>query len=437
MTPEPSAVERVFRDEYPQVVATLVRIFGDITLAEDAVQDAFVVASERWPRDGVPPNPAGWIVTTARRRAIDRRRRAARGRELGRLVEATERGNGEVPGLELRDAPDLDEGDGPMSDDQLRTDDQLRLIFTCCHPALRTEHQVALTLRLLGGLSVEEVARSFLVTDAAMAKRLVRAKHKIRAARIPYRVPGDADLPERMHAVLSVVCLIYNTGADDPSRAGLRHEGIRLARAFVALMPEEPETAGLLALLLLVESRASTRWAAGEQVLLADQDRARWDRTLIAEGHEIVRSCIRRDRPGPLQLQASIQAVHCGARSFEATDWAQIVTLYDHLHELTPTPVVALNRAIAIGEVDGPARALEELDRLATALDSYHLWHAARGAALRRLGDPAAEDAYQRAARLAPTDHDRRFLQRQLHTAGDRRSSAGRAEPSRRHWDTP
>ncbi|MGH9136796.1 MAG: RNA polymerase sigma factor, partial [Acidimicrobiales bacterium] len=369
MTPEAHAVERVFRDEYRQVVATLVRVFGDITVAEEAVQDAFVVASARWPRDGVPPTPAGWIVTTARRRAIDGRRRAARGRELGELVEATERATSE--------GADVEKDNGPVKDDQLR------LIFTCCHPALRLEHQVALTLRLLGGLSIEEVARSFLVSDAAMAKRLVRAKHKIKAARIPYRVPHDADLPDRIHAVLSVVYLIYNTGADDPARAELRHEAIRLARALVELLPDEPEATGLLALLLLVESRASARWAAGEQVLLADQDRTRWDRALIAEGHELVRTCIRRDRPGPFQLQAAIQAVHCAAESVEATDWAQIVALYDHLHELAPTPVVALNRAIAIGEVDGPARALEALDRLAVELDGYHLWHAARGAVLR------------------------------------------------------
>lgn len=406
MTPEVHAVERVFREEYPQVVATLVRVFGDFTVAEDAVQDAFVVASERWPRDGVPANPAGWIVTTARRRALDVRRRAARGRELGELVDAAERGTGE--------ACDLEEDRGPVNDDLLR------LIFTCCHPALRTEHQIALTLRLLGGLSVEEVARSFLVSDATVAKRLVRAKHKIKAARIPYRIPGEEDLPNRLHAVLSVVYLIYNTGADDPNRAELRQEAIRLARALTALIPDEPETTGLLALLLLVESRASARWAAGEQMLLADQDRTRWNRRLIAEGHEFVRACIRRDRPGPFQLQAAIQAVHCDAASVEETDWAQIVTLYDHLHELTPTPVVALNRAIAIGEVDGPARALEELDRLAGALDGYHLWHAARGAFLRRLGDTTAEEAYRRAAQLAPTDHDRRFLQRQLHAVGHR-----------------
>ena len=395
MTPGTHAVERVFRDEYRQVVATLVRVFGDITVAEDAVQDAFVVASERWPRDGVPPNPAGWIVTTARRRALDGRRRDSRGRELAELAEAGQRAS-----VDLDDEPVLD--------------DQLRLIFTCCHPALRTEHQVALTLRLLGGLTVAEVARSFLVGEAAMAKRLVRAKHKIKAAGIPYRVPGAADLPGRLHAVLSVVCLIYNTGADDPGRAELRREAIRLARALDALLPAEPEAAGLLALLLLAESRAAARRADGEPVLLADQDRTRWDRALIAEGHEIVRRCIRRDHPGPFQVQAAIQAVHCAAWSVEATDWAQILTLYDHLLELTPTPVVALNRAIAVGEVDGPARALEELDRLAGELDGYHLWHAARGAVLRRLGDPAATDAYRRAADLAPTEHDRRFLRHQL-----------------------
>lgn len=383
MTP---ALERVFRDEYAQVVATLVRLLGDIGAAEDAVQDAFVVAGERWPRDGVPPNPAGWLVTTARRRAIDRHRRAAREREL-------------VAG------PDREEAH-PVPDDLLR------LIFTCCHPALRIEHQVALTLRLLGGLTVEEIARSFLVTEAAMAKRLVRAKHKIRVAGIPYRVPEPDELPNRLRAVLSVLSLIYNTGADDPARSELRPEAIHLARVLAVLLPGEPEAAGLLALLLLAESRVPARWQDGEPVLLADQDRGRWDRELIAEGHRIVHGCIRRDRPGPFQLQAAIQAVHCAATSFLDTDWAQIVTLYDHLHALTPTPVVALNRAIAVGEALGPRRAVAELDRLAPDLDGFHLWHAARATFLRRLGDPAADAAFERAIALAPTDHDRRLLAR-------------------------
>ena len=294
-------------------------------------------------------------------------------------------------------------------------DDQLRLMFTCCHPALRTEHQVALTLRLLGGLSVDEVARSFLVSEAAMAKRLVRAKYKIKAASIPYRVPAEADLPGRLRAVLSVLYLIYNTGVDDPERASLRSEAIRLARALVELMPDEPEAAGLLALMLLSESRVPARTDEGALVLLRDQDRTKWNRTMIEEGHAIVRACIRRDQPGPFQLQAAIQAVHCNADSFEATDWLQIVTLYDHLFSLMPTPVVALNRAIAIGETEGPGAALTALDAIAPDLDNYHLMHAARGTMLRRLGQrDAAKAAFERAADLAATETDRRFLAQQI-----------------------
>ncbi len=401
----------MFRDAYGQAVATLVRVFRDITLAEDAVQDAFVVAGERWPQHGIPPNPAGWIVTTARHRAIDVLRRTARGRELHEQLA-----------FAADPAPhplELDES--PMSDDRLR------LIFTCCHPALRTEHQVALTLRLLGGLSVAEVARSFLVSEAAMAKRLVRAKYKIKAARIPYRVPAEADLPARLRAVLAVVYLIYNTGADDPSRASLRTEAIRLARALVELMPDEPEAAGLLALLLLSESRAPARTADGKPVLLRDQDRSVWDRDLIDEGHAIVRACIRRDRPGPYQIQAAIQAVHCAAESIAATDWPQIVDLYDHLLALTPGPVVALNRAIAVGEVEGPSAGLAALDAVAADLDGYHLLHAARGTALRRLRRPVdAVAAFRRAAALAPTDADRRSLNEQIdQLAGDGAVPAG------------
>jgi len=393
--------ERVFREVYGQAVATLIRVFGDITFAEDAVQDAFVVAIDRWRTGGIPPNPAGWIVTTARNRAIDGLRRSARGRELHEQLEvvaSTARGRGD----------DREEG-GPVSDDQLR------LIFTCCHPALRIEHQVALTLRLVGGLSVNEVARSFLVSESAMAKRLVRAKYKIRAAKIPYRVPAEADLPERLRSVLSVVYLIYNTGGDDPERASLRSDAIRLARSLAALMPNEPEAAGLLALMLLNESRMPARTAQGTLVLLRDQDRTRWDRTMIEEGHAIVRACVRRDRPGPFQLQAAIQAVHCNADSFEATDWPQIVALYDHLFSFMPTPVVALNRAIAIGETEGPGAALTALDAIAADLDNYHLMHAARGTTLRRLGQrDAAKAAFERAAHLAATEADRRFLAQQI-----------------------
>ena len=311
-------VERVFREAYGQAVATLIRIFGDITLAEDAVQDAFVVASDRWRRDGIPPNPAGWIVTTARNRAIDDLRRSARGRKLNEQL-------GAVASTSRDPGPEEWGEDGPVRDDRLR------LIFTCCHPALRPEHRVALTLRLLGGLTVDEVARSFLVSEPAMAKRLVRAKYKIKAAKIPYRVPDEADLPSRLGSVLSVLYLIYNSGSESPERASLRVEAIRLARALVELMPEEPEAAGLLALMLLSESRVPARTVEGDLVLLRDQDRTRWDRTMIEEGHAIVRACIRRGRPGPFQLQAGIQAVHCAADSFEATDWPQIVTLYNQL----------------------------------------------------------------------------------------------------------
>ncbi len=392
-------VERVFREAYGQAVATLVRVFGDITLAEDAVQDAFVIAGDRWVRDGVPPNPAGWIITTARNRAIDVLRRSKRGDELQEQLARS------ADTLPDEDALDY----GPM------TDDRLRLIFTCCHPALRSEHQVALTLRLLGGLSVEEVARSFLVSEAAMAKRLVRAKYKIKAANIPYRVPAEADLPERLRSVLSVIYLIYNTGVDDPERAPLRREALRLARSVVEMMPDEPEAAGLLALMLLNESRVPARTSGGDLVLLRDQNRSKWDGEMIDEGHKIVRACIRRDRPGPYQLQAAIQAVHCDADSFEATDWPQIVTLYDHLFSFSPTPVVALNRAVAVGEVDGPEAALGMIDAIGPELDEYHLLHAARATMLRATGErAAARTAFERAVGLATSESDRRFLNRQI-----------------------
>jgi RNA polymerase sigma-70 factor (ECF subfamily) len=397
-------VEQVFRAAYGEAVATLVRVFGDITAAEDAVQDAFVVAAERWPNHGVPANPAGWIVTTARRRAIDGFRRSVRGRELERDARATD--------VSL-DAESHDDATGAS----LVPDDQLRLIFTCCHPSLRNEHQVALTLRLLGGLSVAEVARSFLVSEAAMARRLGRAKYKIKAANIPYRVPATAELAPRVSSVLSVILLIYNTGADEPeARSTLRSEAIRLARSMVQLLPNEAEAVGLLALLLLNESRVGARTENdGSLVLLSEQDRTRWDPALIEEGHALVRDCIERDQPGPFQLQAAIQAVHCHARTYAETDWPQIVGLYDHLFALLPTPVVAMNRAIARAETQGPIVALEDLRALDVDLDGYHLLHATRANLLRRLDrNEAADGAYRRALELAPTDQQRAFLRRQL-----------------------
>ncbi len=388
-------IGRIFRDESGRAVATLIRIFGDIDVAEDAVQEAFVVALRKWPGDGLPPNPGGWITTTARNRAIDRLRRESRGRELV----------GEVAVLSpANDGPGTPEEVGQVHDDQLR------LIFTCCHPALSTEAQVALTLRLLGGLSTEEVARSFLVSEPAMAQRLARAKRKIKAARIPYRVPEGHELPERLRPVLAVVYLVYNAGLSRPLEPDCCTEAIRLARILGALMPDEPEVAGLLALLLLTESRRASRTRPdGSLVLLGEQDRRLWDRTLIEEGQAIVRRCLRRNQPGPYQLQAAINAVHADAATIDETDWSQIVSLYDHLLALAPTPVVALNRAIAIGEVQGAAAALTLVDEL--DLDNYHPFHATRADLLRRLGrDSEAAAAYERAAEMAPIEVEREFL---------------------------
>jgi RNA polymerase sigma-70 factor (ECF subfamily) len=383
-----------------------VRMFGDITLAEDAVQDAFVVASEKWQESGIPPNPAGWIVTTARNRAIDKLRRSAKGRDLDTQLGTNQ---GRL----------LDEDAGVAGDDGPVSDDRLRLIFTCCHPALREEHQVALTLRLLGGLSVNEVAGAFLVTEPAMAKRLVRAKYKIKAARIPYRLPGAGDLPIRLRSVLSVMYLIYNAGANDPARVSLRTEAIRLARGLAELMPDEPEAAGLLALMLLNESRMDARMADGEIVLLSEQDRGMWNQALIDEGHTIVRACIRRSQPGPFQVQAAIQAVHCDADSFESTDWSQIVILYNDLYSMTPTPVIALNRAVAIAETDGPASAVAALDAMGPDLNDYYLMHSTKATMLRRLGEhSAARGEFQYARELATRESDRRFLSHQIDGLG-------------------
>ncbi|MET8048536.1 sigma-70 family RNA polymerase sigma factor [Streptosporangium sp. NPDC005286] len=394
----PSEIARVFAEEYGRAVAVLVRVFGDIDIAEEAVQDAFTVAVQRWPSAGPPPSPAGWIITTARNRAVDRLRREASRED--RQAQAA-----------LLHARDGRQEEGPVRDDRLR------LIFTCCHPALAPAARVALTLRLLGGLSTAEIARAFLVPETTMAQRLVRAKGKIRDARIPYRVPRDADLPDRLRAVLAVVYLIFNEGYTASAgerlvREDLCAEAIRLGRLLADLMPDEPEVMGLLALMLLVESRRGSRTGpGGEPVLLADQDRDRWDRDLIAEGQAIVRRCLRRDQPGPYQIQAAINAVHSDAPVPAATDWWQILRLYDQLLALAPSPVVALNRAVAVAEVEGPDAALILVDGL--DLDGYHVLHAVRADLLRRLGRTAeAASAYQAAIARTENAAVRDFLRR-------------------------
>ena len=402
----PDEIARVFREEYGRAVASLARRTGDLDLAEEAVQDAFVEAVRRWPTSGLPPSPAGWIITTARNRAVDRLRREVT--RADRHAEATR-----LSGLLGDRLPP----DGPLEEDAVQ-DDRLRLIFTCCHPALAPAARVALTLRMLGGLTTSQIARAFLVPEPTMAQRLVRAKAKIREARIPFRIPAATELPARLAAVLAVVYLVFNEGyaaseGDDLVREDLCVEAIRLGRQLAALLPAEAEAHGLLALMLLVQSRRAARTSStGDLVRLADQERGRWDAALTAEGQALLRRCLARNQPGPYQIQAAIHAVHADARTAADTDWPQIVVLYDQLVALTPTPIVALNRAVAVAEVQGPAAALRLVDAL--PLVEMRLWHAIRADLLRRLGRaPEADEAYAAAIGLAGNARERAFLQRQ------------------------
>jgi RNA polymerase sigma-70 factor, ECF subfamily len=396
-------VAQVFRREYGRAVAVLARKLGDISLAEEAVQDAFTTALEHWGRNGIPPSPAGWIMVTARNRAIDRLRR-----------EAT-RDERQQAAMEMMEREPVQESDMP----EHLPDERLRLIFTCCHPSLSVESQLALTLRLLGGLTTAEIARAFLVPEATIAQRISRAKAKIRAAGIPYRVPDAAELPLRLGSVLAVVYLIFNEGysasaGEDLQRQGLVDEALRLGRLLFALLPDDMEVAGLLALMLLIDARRAARCdESGAFVPLASQDRARWDQAQIAEGQALLRTCLARNLPGPYQLQAAINAVHADARAARDTDWRQILALYDQLMALTPSPVIALNRAVAIAELEGPQAALTLVEEL--PLQRYHLWHAVRAELLQRLGRlPESESAYKLALTLCGNEREREFLKKKL-----------------------
>ena len=398
-------VERVYREEYGRVVASLVRRFGDIDVAEEAAGEALLVALEKWPADGVPPNPGAWLTTTAGNKAIDRLRREARSHDKHRQA------------MQMYEQM---EGAEPPEPTGVVSDHRLRLIFTCCHPALAPEARVALTLRLLGGLTVAEIAEAFLVPETTMAQRITRAKKKIKVARIPYRVPGPADLTERLAAVLAVVYLVFNEGYLSTSgtasvRDELTGEAIRLGRVLRQLLPDVPEVAGLLALMLLTEARRRSRVAGGELVPLHEQDRGGWNRSMIDEGHALVRECLATNRPGHYQLLAAINAVHTDARTASETDWEQIAALYTQLHAINPSPIVALNRAVAVAELDGPEVALAEVDRLDLA--SYHAWHATRADLLRRLGRSAeARAAYDAAIEATANEAERAYLSRRRGT---------------------
>ena len=409
----------VFRAEHGRVVAGLARRFGDLDLAEDALGEALVVAAERWPVDGVPPNPGAWLTTVAGNKALDRLRREKRRQE--KYAEALMVTDTTPP------APT-----GPVEDDRLR------LVFTCCHPALAPASRVALTLRLLGGLTVAEIAAAYLVPETTMAQRLTRAKQKIARAGIPYRIPASEDLAERLDGVLAVLYLVFNEGylgsSGQAVRRDLTGEAIRLARQLREMVRRtpslgpQPEVDGLLALMLLTEARAPSRVADGRLVPLAEQDRTRWEADLVDEGHRLVRGCLALGRPGPYQLQAAVNAVHTDALDASMTDWSQVVQLYDQLLALRPTPVVALNRAVAVAEVDGPAVALDLVDRL--DLDRYHAWHATRADLLRRLGrTDEARTAYDAAIALAGNDAERAFLAERRDAPGSGVASPGRPSP--------